>query len=150
MDRIRKNMVPHPSISTTFKYGDKGTCPIDQQGVQRFNIDPTTGRPILDLTVVLRSQGLEQQKMLAELGEFKATYLPEDISNEDALKYYKPRLCQLPSELAEYNEMLTKQALDEQAKKKSAEEQRLLFEQLEEEEKQRLEEQKKKEGIKVE
>ena len=113
MDRICKLTRFHRSMALSVPYGTLDSVPIDQQAVKGFNIDPMTGRPVYDMTAVIRSQGLEQQRLLAELDEFKAQFLPEDVTDEVAVKYLKPRLCQLPSELAEYQETIVKARLQE-------------------------------------
>lgn len=113
MDRISKSTRFHRTMSIPVKYGTLDSVPIDQQACKGFNIDPLTGRPVYDMTAIIRSQGLEQQRLLADLSEFKAQFLPDDISDADALKYLKPRLCQLPSEMAEYQEAIVKARLKE-------------------------------------
>lgn len=113
MDRISKSTRFHRTMCIPVAFGTLDSVPIDQQAVKGFNIDPMTGRPIYDMTAIIRSQGLEQQRLLADLSEFKAQFLPDDISDADALKYLKPRLCQMPSEMAEYQEMVVKARLQE-------------------------------------
>lgn len=113
MDRISKLTHFHRTMIIPVKYGTLDSVPIDQQACKGFNIDPLTGRPVYDMTAIIRSQGLEQQRLLADLSEFKAQFLPDDISDADALKYLKPRLCQLPSEMAEYQEAIVKARLKE-------------------------------------
>lgn len=140
MDRINKNFCFHDSLLEVVKYGEKDSVPIDQQPAQSFNIDPMTGRPMSDITAILRAKGSEQNNLLSNLEEFKADYLPEGISDADALKYYKPRLCQLPSELAEYSEKVTSERLEEAKKAKELAEQEELFKKLEEEAKKKEEE----------
>lgn len=117
MDRISKSVVFHPTILQSVRYGADDSVPIDQQPCKEFNIDLATGRPMSDITAVIRAQGLDKQRLLADLTEFKADYLPEDVSDTDALKYAIPRLTQLPSELAEYSEAITKARLEEKAEK---------------------------------
>lgn len=137
MDRISKNTFMHRTLLYSAKYGEPGSTPIDQQPVASFNVDPCTGRPISDMTAILRAQGLEKSRLLADLDEYKATFLPDDISDDEALKYYQPRLCQLPSELAEYTEQVTHQRMTEQ-------EQLDLFKQAEDDLKKEQEEEEKK------
>lgn len=127
MDRINKSFRFHGSLTEVVKYGEKDSVPIDQLPKERFNIDPMTGRPMSDITAILRAKGSEQQNLLANLEEFKADYLPEGISDEDALKYYKPRLCQLPSELAEYSDHVISERLEEAKKKAKLEEEERLM-----------------------
>lgn len=113
MDKTLFIKPTHSSILFIPAFGSGDTIPIDQQPVKKFNIDPATGAPMSDITAVLRSQGLDRERLLANLEEFRADFLPEDISNEQALKYMNPRLCQLPSELAEYSEFITEKRLEE-------------------------------------
>lgn len=113
MDRIR-NFSFHSAIATPIAFGDKGSCPIDQQPAASFNIDPATGRPSDLMTSVMRAQGLERDKLLAGLQEYKSEFLPADMSDADAIKFAQPRLCQLPSELAEFQEGLIKMQIDEE------------------------------------
>lgn len=132
MDRISKRTIFHPTMVRCSKFGEKGSTPIDQQPVAKFNIDPLTGRPLSDMTAILRAQGLEQRQLLSSLQEYKSEFLPDDISDDEALKYYQPRLCQLPSELAELSERITDQRIKEQQDKD-------LFEAEEAERKKQLE-----------
>lgn len=138
MDKTLYIKPTHPSILFAPSFGEGDTVPIDQQPVQKFNIDPATGAPMSDITAVLRSQGLDRERLLANLEEFRAEFLPEDMSNEDALKYMNPRLCQMPSELAEYAEFVTQKQLEEKRKADEArelEEFRKSFDKDEKEEK---------------
>lgn len=134
MDRLIKYNSPSVSVVVPVEYGKGDSVPIDQQSSKDFNVDPLTGRPINDITVVLRSQDkFEQQRILANLEQFKADYLPSDLSNEDALKYSVPRYAQLPSELAELSEKFSKQQVDEfkkAAQAKKAKEDNERFEKL--------------------
>ena len=116
MDKNNSIIVFDESITYNAEFGKGDTVPVDQQPVLKFNIDPSTGCPMSDLTCLLRSQGLERERMLANLEEFRADYLPEDISDEQALKFLAPRLAQLPSELAEHVEFVTSKRLEEQKK----------------------------------
>lgn len=122
MDRISKNVVFHSTCIGRVKYGSSDSVPIDQQPSAKFNFDPASGRPISDISAIIRAQGLDKQRLLADLTEFKADFLPADVSDVDALKYAIPRLCQLPSELAEFQEELTRQQLEEDKRKRSDEE----------------------------
>lgn len=107
-----------------FAYGEQDCLPIDQQSSQSFNIDPLTGRPFYDLTVVMRSQSnLERDKLLAEMQQFKDDYLPSDISDEKALEFYEPRYAQLPSEKAD---LLEYHYMNEYKKAKQAENDALM------------------------
>lgn len=113
MDTISKNVSFHPSVMISNKYGVGDSVPIDQQAAKEFNYDLSTGRPLSDITAVIRAQGLDKQRLLADMTEFKAEFLPDDISDVEVLKYAVPRLTQLPSELAEYQEALSKARLEE-------------------------------------
>lgn len=102
MDRILKPNSLLASCGYPFEYGEGDSVPIDQQSAKTFNIDPMTGRPYYDLTLVMRAQNpLERDKLLAEMQQFKQDFLPSDISDEKALEFYEPRLAQLPSEKAD-------------------------------------------------
>lgn len=128
MDRaLIHSFNPHPSTVELVAFGTKDTCPIDQSPVQSFNIDPATGNPMSTIDVILKAQGLEQRQALDMLTEYKSSFLPENISNEQALKYAVPRLCQLPSELAEWQESITKKELEIAEQKANEERLRKLF-----------------------
>lgn len=122
MDKTLYVKPTHESMLFNPSFGAGDTVPIDQQPVKKFNIDPATGAPMSDITAVIRSQGLDRERMLANLEEFRSEFLPEDISNEDALKYMNPRLCQMPSELAEYAEFVTQKQLEDKRKADEARE----------------------------
>lgn len=93
----------HPSILEEINFGELGSCAVDQSPCLPFNIDPETGNPMSTIDVILKAQGLEQRRALESLQEYKGTFLPDGISDIDALRYAVPRLCQLPSELAEWS-----------------------------------------------
>ena len=96
-------------VSTAPKFGEKGSVPLDQTPSKSFNIDPNTGRPMSDVQRLCKMQSdLEMQAAFAQLPEFKTKYLPEGMSDVDALKFVCPRLAQLPSELIEYREGLAR------------------------------------------
>lgn len=85
------------------KFGDGDSVPINQDPSKEFNIDPSTGRPMQQITALLRAQkASEQMAILDGLEEFKSNYLPDDMSNEDAIRFMMPRYCQLPSQVAEF------------------------------------------------
>lgn len=97
----------HYSIAEPIEYGKKDSVPLDQSAVQPFNIDPTTGRPLYDLTAILRAQTkADQQKILDSMVTFDSDFLPDDITSDMALEYSVPRLAQMPSELAELTEKI--------------------------------------------
>lgn len=84
------------------RFGESGSCPVDQSPSQDFNIDPDTGRPMEVITQLIRTQNaVQQQALFAGLEEFKSNFLPDGTLDEDALMFSQPRLAQLPSELAD-------------------------------------------------
>lgn len=117
MDRIKRYSV-HSSLLAAPDYGKGDTCPIDQQPAKDFNVDPATGHPMSDITAVMKSQSLSAVRDALDIIETsKHDFLDDSVSDADALKYSIPRLCQLPSELAEYTESVTKARLQEKAVK---------------------------------
>lgn len=102
------------TVALTVSYGALDCVPIDQAPIQKFNIDPLTGRPTDIMNAITKARGLEQQRLLAELPEFKSEFLPPDVSDEDALRYACPRLSQMPSELALFQEELVKQDIEKE------------------------------------
>lgn len=107
-------------------YGEGDTIPVDQQSLQVFNWDERTGMPMYDITALIRSDKLAQRDILARLNEFKADFLPEDISDEDALRYFQPSLCQMPSELAEYTERVLRGRIEDELRAKGVEDEKEL------------------------
>ena len=111
---FRKHFVSAiPVIYMMAEYGKDDSCPIDQSPVEQFNIDPSTGRPMSDITKLVRAQSqYEKQQILKQLDErpLSDVMTLEQIRNE--LKYGKPRLAQLPSELADYAEYAYKAVQD--------------------------------------
>ena len=96
-------------VFTAPKFGDKGSLPLDQTPSKDFNVDPCTGRPMSDIQRLCKMQSdFEMQAAFSQLTEFKSKFLPEGISDSDALKFSCPRLYQLPSELLAYRENLVK------------------------------------------
>lgn len=94
-----------PVIYLMAEYGKDDSCPVDQSPVEDFNIDPSTGRPMSDITKLVRAQSqYEKENILKRLNErpLEDVMTLEQIKTE--LKYGKPRLAQLPSELADYAE----------------------------------------------
>lgn len=114
MDRIRTKSRLTRTRLVVFGAGD--TCAIDQTPSQSFNVDPATGRPMEEITKVMHMQtAAEQQNAYMNLAVFKGDFLPDETSAKTALKYMKPRLCQLPSELAEWQDGITSSVLDEKS-----------------------------------
>lgn len=107
------------------KYGEGDSCPIDQSPVKSFNIDPDTGRPVSDITRLLRAQSqYEKDKIYNDLVNHEDTSgVPFDDAKglSDAIKYQVPRLAQLPSELADFTESLYQRHFDELEEKKKKE-----------------------------
>lgn len=113
MDRIFINSRYH-STPTNFAFGKGDTVPIDQTPSASFNIDPSTGHPLSDITAIVRADNkFEQERMLANLVKYESEFLPPDANIDDVLKYSQPRLAQMPSELAELTEKFTKSRYDE-------------------------------------
>lgn len=137
MDRISRTSVNANLIShfhSRAKFGEHGSCPIDQYYSQSFNIDPQTGRPMSDITSLMRMQNnVEMQAAFAALGDYKSNFLSPDISDADALPYLKPRLAQMPSELLEWRGKLDEQKLQEVTLKKQEEETKKLQEERQKE-----------------
>lgn len=100
---------------SVINYGEKGSLPIDQSMSKKFNIDPATGRPMNDVQRLVKMQNdFEMQRCFAQLPEYKSNFLPKEMSDEDALMFMCPRNKQLPSELLDYREGLTKYKLNQQ------------------------------------
>ena len=111
-------------------FGDNDSCPICQNPAQDFNIDAATGRPMEDITSLIRaSDDLEARRIVNAMPEFKSDNLPDDMSDADAIKFMKPSLCQLPSELKRFHESIGKFIIDKKQeladKLKAEKEQRL-------------------------
>lgn len=111
-------------------FGDSDSCPICQNPAQDFNIDAATGRPMEDITSLIRaSDDLEARRIVNAMPEFKSDNLPDDMSDSDAIKFMKPSLCQLPSELKRFHESIGQFMLDKKQeladKLKAEKEQRL-------------------------
>lgn len=117
----------HHIISTKVRYGDKGSCPIDQTPAQDFNVDPHTGRPMSDIQRLVHIQNdLQLASEFAQLQEFKPKYIDKEMSDADALKYAIPRMCQLPSELLDFRVKQAKELLDKQNAKNEFERQKKI------------------------
>lgn len=130
MDRLFKPNRLNFTLRECVKYGELDSIPIDQSSCQPFNFDKATGFPMDDVTAILRADAMTARVKLAELQEFQSTFLPEGTSDEDALKYYQPRLAQMPSELAELSEDIAHQRWEEFKKDKEtkdAEEESKLY-----------------------
>ena len=112
------------------KFGDADSCPISQTPAQEFNIDAATGRPMEDITALIRaSDDLEARRIANAMPDFKSDSLPDDMSDSDAIKFMKPLLCQLPSELKRFHESIGQFIIDKRQeladKQKADKEQRL-------------------------
>lgn len=129
MDRISLNS---RFVSVSPVFGKRDTCPIDQMPARSFNIDPYTGRPMEEITKVMRAQtAAEQQTAYLNLVQYKGDFLPDDTSAKTALKYMKPSLCQLPSELAEFAEYVADRDMQAAQKLKKEQEEKEYLEKLE-------------------
>lgn len=111
-------------------FGDNDSCPICQNPAQDFNLDAATGRPMEDITSLIRaSDDLEARRIVNAMPEFKSDNLPDDMSDSDAIKFMKPSLCQLPSELKRFHESIGQFMIDKKQeladKLKAEKEQRL-------------------------
>lgn len=121
MDRFVKRDRFVPTIRQGCVYGSSDSVPIDQSPVLVNLIDPSTGRPINDITCLLRAQNkLDQERILNTMTEFPLDFLPSDMSDIDALKYYAPRYAQMPSEMADLREAFTTRQLKEREEKEAA------------------------------
>lgn len=114
-------------VYASVKYGDDDSCPIDQSPAEKFNIDVTSGRPMSDITRLMRCQSeLEKNNIFKSLQERKGLEGFTDIKKlEHDIKYHRPWLAQLPSELLEYTEDVFKRSLDAKEKLKEDERNRL-------------------------
>lgn len=111
-------------------FGDNDSCPICQTPAQDFNVDAATGRPMEDITALIRaSDDLEARRIVNAMPEFKSDSLPDDMPDSDAIKFMKPSLCQLPSELKRFHESIGQFMIDKKQeladKLKAEKEQRL-------------------------
>lgn len=112
MDRLPIKII---GCSPFNRFGDKTSLPIDQMPAKEFNIDPCTGRPMEEITKTMRANTqAEQQTAFMNLASFTSEFLPTDVDAKEALKYMKPSLCQLPSELAEWSEAVAQSQYDKQ------------------------------------
>lgn len=118
MDRLLKPRDFHASLSERVAYGDQDSVPVEQSSCKDFNFDKSTGFPMSDMTAILRADAMAARVKLSELQEFKAEFLPAETTDEDALKYYQPRLAQMPSELAELSEDIARQRWEDYKKDK--------------------------------
>ena len=97
-------------------FGKMDSCPIDQSPCEDFNIDPATGRPMSDITKLVRAQSqYEKEQLLKHIVErpMSEVLTAEQIKQE--LKFGKPRLAQLPSELADFAEYAQQKLFDEKS-----------------------------------
>lgn len=130
MDRIRVKVATSGLPNPVF--GKRDTCPIDQMPAKTFNLDPYTGRPMEEITRVMRCQTVaEQQTAFMNLVNYKGDFLPDETTAKEALRYMKPSLCQLPSELAEWQEALATSDVSKEIQKKRDEEDEEYRKQLE-------------------
>lgn len=82
-------------------FGEAGTVAVDQTPCGKANINPRTGFAYTDLQKVMIQQDLnERRRLLDNLPSFRAEFLDDKISDEDALRFMQPSNMQLPSEFA--------------------------------------------------
>lgn len=114
-------------VYSSVEYGKGDSCPIDQSPIESFNIDPATGRAMSDITRLMRAQSeLEKNNILKSLKERKGFEGFNDLEAlKNDIKYFRPYLAQLPSELADYTESVFKQQMEERSKLKEDERKRL-------------------------
>lgn len=117
MDRISRSVSFHGTVVMPVNYGSRLCVPIDQQMAQSFNVDPSTGRPVDDITALVRSQGLEQRRILDNLNPMESSYLAEDVTDEQAISECVGRYCQLPSEYAEYTEQVVRKKIEDELRR---------------------------------
>lgn len=116
MYKIKESIRKIGSWYTEVKFGDAGSCPVDQKPSMDFNIDASTGRPMEDITALIRaSDDLEARSLANSMPDFRSSSLDDDVSDEDAIKFMKPSLCQLPSELKRFHESVGQFMLDKKA-----------------------------------
>lgn len=82
-------------------FGEDGSVAVDQSPCGRANINPRTGFAYSDLQKVMLQQDLnERRRLLDNLPSFRAEFLDEKMSDEDAIRFMQPSNMQLPSEFA--------------------------------------------------
>lgn len=107
---------------TSCAFGAGDSTPIDQTPARNFNIDPASGRVMPEILSIIRTQDSQRQmQLLSALDDFKSSYLPSDVSDSDALRFMCPRLCQLPSQLADFQANLAMMRLEKDSLNKDAE-----------------------------
>ncbi len=94
-------------VASACDFGEGDSVPINQNPSKSFNVDPDTGRPMSEISALLRSESAaEQMALFSQLQDYKSEFLPPDISDEDAIKYVVPRYIQLPSQIADFQASL--------------------------------------------
>lgn len=107
MYKIRFSPKIDVGVYASVNYGEADSCPIDQSPCEDFNINPDTGRPMSDISRLLRAQTkYEQTEMLKRMEERPIGEVMTKEQLVHSLKYAQPRLAQLPSELADFTENL--------------------------------------------
>lgn len=87
---------------TTIKFGEKGSVAIDQMPAAQANINPRTGFAYTDIQkIMIQNDVSERRRLLDNLQQFKADFLPADVTDEQAIEMCSPASLQLPSQFAE-------------------------------------------------
>lgn len=87
---------------TTIKFGEKGSVAIDQMPAAQANINPRTGFAYTDIQkIMIQNDVSERRRLLDNLQQFKADFLPADVTDEQAIASCTPASMQLPSQFAE-------------------------------------------------
>lgn len=116
------------------KYGARGSFPIDQTSSMPFNIDPDSGRPMSDIQKLVKIQNdVNMMALFSHLPELKSSYLDENMTDEDAVKFLKSRYCQTKSELTNWKTKLAEYQVKESqknARKKAMSEKMKQYEEM--------------------
>lgn len=101
--RYFKNSVSSPErFMCDIQFGDIGSVAIDQTPAALANINPRTGFPYSDIQkIMIQTDVAERRRLLDNLPSFKADFLDDNVTDEQALSMLCPPSMQLPSEYAE-------------------------------------------------
>lgn len=111
---FNKNSVKRARIIAV-QFGKHGSIAIDQTPSMKFNIDPSTGRPMTEIERLVRIQdSVAQQALFSQLREFKSQFLPADMTDEQAIMFQKSRHCQTKSELLAYRDGISRYNLQQE------------------------------------
>lgn len=103
-----------PSVSMRDEKDNERVTVVDDFPSKDFNINPDTGFPSSEITLLLRAQNAEQFNMLAQrVKEIRSENLfPVDAPVSDIIASIKPVLLQSPSELQYYAEQVANRVLN--------------------------------------